>query len=81
MVKRTLQPAAARQRCGFVVFIFLRDDLRAGEDAEILDIAEACAYPTARLGGSLKVRCVSIVLSVFRRVSRQAERRVRSRTG
>ena len=34
----------------------------------------------ARLGGSRKGRCGSIVLSVFRRVSRQADRRGRSRT-
>ena len=40
----------------------------------------ACVYPTARLSGRQKGRCGSIVLSVFRRVSRQAYRRGRSRT-
>lgn len=37
-------------------------------------------HPTARLVGSREGRCGSIVLSVFRRVSRQADRRGRSRT-
>lgn len=50
-------------------------------DALLLCLSlEREVHPTAQLVGSREGRCGSIVLSVFRRVSRQADRRGRSRT-
>ena len=75
-----IKRVAEAQKCFPLPMNIFLHSLPACDAAPLCTGIGACGYPTARLVGSRKVRCVSIVLSVFRRVSRQADRRGRSRT-